>query len=512
MGAGEVGPQPTGGQAFPGWVLGAQQHLWTASDRRELLPTAECSASSCSAVSLLGPGGRRRRAGGLIFKRIGDAAAGSSAAACYLFDRMPPSSHAARTEGVAADRLSALSERATQRVLSFLPSRQAVRTCVLIRKWRQQWRSVPALRITDADSYQSPNHLNKFVNSLLLFRERVPLREVEISFYRGGQRAEAFRYVELWLRVALALPQELRVLRVCNRNGDPFWSMPSYLVTSKDFKRLAQLEFVGVKSDSLDFLSCCPVLEVLNMKSCGLNINRIVSASLNHLSITDCRLNGRARVRISAPSLISLQLSGCFGWTPFLESMPSLDSAFVRLDKCQDYCFYAYESGHCEDDYCEGCVLRNKGSNSCLLLQGLSCCTKLELTAERGVYTFTDDLTQCPMFLKLRALLLNDWCITANLETLIWFLQHTPNLEKLTLQFDKVSEAEMPERPSYGLTKQPIVLKNLSVEVKCCKDNKQIRKTSQILATFGVAPEQIKIKLIKAPWSSRRFSFEQKEI
>jgi len=51
-------------------------------------------------------------------------------------------------------------------------------------------------------------------------------------------------------------------------------------------------------------------------------------------------------------------------------------------------------------------------------------------------FIFRKDLTRCPVFSKLKTLLLNEWCITSNLGALICFLQHSPVLEKLIIQFE----------------------------------------------------------------------------
>lgn len=53
-------------------------------------------------------------------------------------------------------------------------------------------------------------------------------------------------------------------------------------------------------------------------------------------------------------------------------------------------------------------------------------------------FIFRRDLTCCPVFSKLKTLLLNDWCLTANLAALVCFLQHSPTLQKLILQLPEV--------------------------------------------------------------------------
>uniref|UniRef100_A0ACD5YCI0 Uncharacterized protein n=1 Tax=Avena sativa TaxID=4498 RepID=A0ACD5YCI0_AVESA len=71
------------------------------------------------------------------------------------------------------DRLSALPEDVLLLLLSFLPSLDAVQTCVLATRWRNLWKSVPSLRIS---SVYSPD----FVNSLFRYRDRTPLQECVI--------------------------------------------------------------------------------------------------------------------------------------------------------------------------------------------------------------------------------------------------------------------------------------------------------------------------------------------
>jgi hypothetical protein len=69
-----------------------------------------------------------------------------------------------------------LPDEVLQHVVSFLPAREAVQTCMLARRWRHLWRSMPALRITSGPRWeyiteQEFKDLNIFVCNLFLHRD-----------------------------------------------------------------------------------------------------------------------------------------------------------------------------------------------------------------------------------------------------------------------------------------------------------------------------------------------------
>jgi hypothetical protein len=49
-------------------------------------------------------------------------------------------------------------------------------------------------------------------------------------------------------------------------------------------------------------------------------------------------------------------------------------------------------------------------------------------------YIYKRDLEHCPIFGRLKTLFLDMWCRAIDLHALVRILQHTPILEKLTLQ------------------------------------------------------------------------------
>jgi hypothetical protein len=54
-------------------------------------------------------------------------------------------------------------------------------------------------------------------------------------------------------------------------------------------------------------------------------------------------------------------------------------------------------------------------------------------------FIFKKDLRWCPIFSKLKTLLLDDyWCVPDDFRALVCVLEHSPVLEELTLLFSKV--------------------------------------------------------------------------
>ncbi|KAL6650727.1 hypothetical protein ACP70R_009652 [Stipagrostis hirtigluma subsp. patula] len=463
------------------------------------------------------PAEARRRRGELHCattpRQAGDADAGN------LLDGMPPGSEAASSKKAdaagGADPFGVLPDEVLQHLLSFLPSTDAVRTSVLASRWRHQWKSVPALRITDARRYTSASHLNRFVNRLLRLRKPLPLHEVEIGTYSGNDSAGAFRYIEQWVKHGLSHGAE--VLRVRNNKGVR-WQLPDGVITSEHL-RVLELSNVNLDVLCLDF-SSCPALKVLRLRDCNIEVGKVMSLSVQHLSITNCHFNWNDRTQITFPSLTWLELSDCYGCTPLLHHMPLLISAFVRLQTCDDCCDNKYEIGDCGN--CYECRHKNIG-DSVVLLEGLSGSMNLELTSHTTEYIFRRDLMRCPVFSKLRTLLINEWCLTANLGALTCFLQHCPILEKLILQFPESHEDLVETGASYDTTKEHFTLEQLTVQVKCHKVDEKIGRILTLLASFGVPSDQIEILpppvLIELEdghhiWPTGRhpcFTFEQKK-
>ncbi|CAL4931338.1 unnamed protein product [Urochloa decumbens] len=411
----------------------------------------------------------------------------------------------------ADDPFAALPDAILQHILSFLPAQPAVRTCVLARRWRRLWEGAPGLRITAANAPEPPcapddlvssGELREFVDHLLLLRGGAPLDSCEFMF---DVRADAdVPHVNLWIRHVIRCQLrrlELSITRENDVRGLRFHVDNLPLVS----RHLRRLELYDTESNDsfLDF-SGCPGLEELEINNGGfIRAKRISSKSVKWLSVIDCSFNDRFRTRIDVPSLISLQLDDPWDRTPVLGSMPLLVAASVRLDTgcvmSLDWCDTS-ETGDCDDENCPGCyglegdyrTANGTNKNRSVLLNGLSEASSLVLTDDSKAqkFIFKRDVKWCPIFRKLKTLVLNDyWCVPPDFRELACLLEHSPVLEKLTIQmFSKGPEHEVQINGSYSpMEGSAAISENLKiVEVKCEVVDKGVLKVLDFLQTLNI--------------------------
>ncbi|KAM0919365.1 hypothetical protein ACQ4PT_008276 [Festuca glaucescens] len=283
------------------------------------------------------------------------------------------------------DRFVALEDDLLQHVLSFLPSRDAVRSAVLSRRWRHLWRSTPAVRVAGND-----DRFRLFVNTLLLHRDGAPpLRsfEIEADLSTGEQVDSGDKdygddspyvvdpHVDQWIGHAVSTCRT-RSLTARFPEEDAMWTPRQRWPFASPHLTTMRLDGVKLKAGLLDF-SCCPALLHLSLTKCRLSAGAFVSPSLERLTIVACDIrdaDGRTRMGISTPSLRCLQLcddvAQGFPKAPCLESMPLLRNASIKLT--------GYLAQNPVPIY-DGSDHSRAGRS--LLLHGLSEATSLELMA-----------------------------------------------------------------------------------------------------------------------------------
>jgi hypothetical protein len=260
-----------------------------------------------------------------------------------------------------------------ENILSFLSSREAVKTCVLSKNWRNQWKCVPSLQICD-----TVDNCNKFLCNFLLARDHNPINVCDLQYI--DEEAEQMHVMDTWIFYVMTICH-VQELKVSLRSDFDYMELRNGALTSKHLRRL-DLHKIHLESRNADF-SCLPSLEDVDLTNCKIYAKTITSESLKRLTAIDCEFNARdTRTRISTPNLIFLKLDEVWFRTPLLEGMPFLEDAYLRFSEaCWDYCQYD-KSWVCGNEDCYGCSCINDKKEVSLVLEGLSNATHLELINE----------------------------------------------------------------------------------------------------------------------------------
>nr|ACS49610.1 F-box family-4 [Oryza minuta] len=428
--------------------------------------------------------------------------------------------------------INALSDELLQHILSLLSADEAVKTCVLSWRWRHLWKSTDVLRLAaDKGRWKSSKRLKKFVNHLVLFRGSSPLREFDLEFSSCREKDEKgddsgedesdddrgedesdddsdgdeldehsddgesdedsnpFQCVMMWVMYALIC--QVQVLKIHNFNERYIEIDGGMPLVSQHLTKI-ELSGIVLKECFLNFSSCPALKELYFTKNCCFDsVKKIFSQSMQCLRIFYCQFSEYDRTLIYAPSLITLLLEGFWGRTPFLERMPSLVEASVRPHQdCDDWCSNTY-TGNCEDEDCDGChgMIDKIGNGyKCVLLGGLSEAKSLKLIAVPEIIIFGSDLRCCPMFSKLKSLLLNEWCLPSNFWALACILEHSPVLRKLTLQISKEAKFMMEtEENDNPLWKPAAISEHLKVvKIHCKEVDEVVYKIGKWLSTLDI--------------------------
>ncbi|TVU26427.1 hypothetical protein EJB05_28974, partial [Eragrostis curvula] len=404
----------------------------------------------------------------------------------------------------AGGRIDALPDGVLEHILGFLRADEAVRTCVLARRWRHLWKSATSLRIRHVAAGEHVRDLREFVYHLLLLRRGAPLQICD--FYFHGFDDDDVPRVNLWFRYAVICNVRLLRLHVLPSDGRGLLELDDLPLVSQQL-RILDLQFVRVRSSFLNF-SSCPALKHLYCEFSEFSLSSetttrttISSDSLEHLSIVDSAFSDsdgsveRSRIRICTPNLLSLRLRRLQGKTPMLVGdMPSLVQASVDIDdNCDDSCRKLLDPNlDCDCESC-GCGWSNnsgQGELGCVLLMGLSAAECLELTSVRSMFIFKRDLRWCTMFSELRTLTLNEyWCISIDIGALACILERSPVLEKLTLQlFSEGYEHKIEMKGTFSLMERSSAISEHleEVKIKCDVVDERILGILKFLCTFNI--------------------------
>nr|CAE04219.2 OSJNBa0064D20.3 [Oryza sativa Japonica Group] len=224
---------------------------------------------------------------------------------------MEPVAKRARTGGgggsAAVDRLSSLPDALLHAVMSSLPARQMVQTCVLSKRWVHLWRSVPSLNLDSREFllpiYDRWQKMEDFTTNLLMFHHAPTLDAFSIrADVAVGKHG---RHVDRWIRCGIKYCP--RVLDIAVATVDSRYRLPDLASGSCRLGRL-HLSYVALHSGfARQVRDSCPVLRCLELHRCLTKFSHIESSTLNRLVIEDS-MGGSDSLAISAPRLASLRL------------------------------------------------------------------------------------------------------------------------------------------------------------------------------------------------------------
>ncbi|KAJ4809177.1 F-box family protein [Rhynchospora pubera] len=327
------------------------------------------------------------------------------------------------------DHISNLPNPILHHILSFLSTKEAVRTCVLSKRWVNLWVFLPSLVL---DSKGNEHNFEKFVDCVFCCRESLHLDSFKIS-YNGDPKIlkkwllHALKFQPKSLSVVstilpLALPgavfrceslEEL-VLDEPYPGIDPMPALRPRLISLSLLRRLDIHAVARLDDDFIGKLMFgCPMLEELSLERCKLEFFMISSDVLKHLCIGGCD-HHQEKICIRTPNLLSLELHGALlGGYTFI-NMTSLVKAVIEFGGFLD-----------EHDYLWGDPFDNAD-----VLQALSNVTHLELHGEEVKAFLQKEILNFLNFENLRSL----YCWTDDtIYPIAGFLLNTYDLEKLTL-------------------------------------------------------------------------------
>ncbi|PAN43294.1 hypothetical protein PAHAL_8G227100 [Panicum hallii] len=462
--------------------------------------------------------------------------------------------------GGGPDRLSALPDCLLHVIMSSLKARQAVQTCVLSRRWRDLWRSVPCLDV-DIDEFRANTAAPDFDHDAGSGGNSIPdssddssssdysssswesddssdsglgfdsssssdddddgnIKEwvefedftanlmsrcniAELDSFRlhiGSRWAPPFCCLQAqgWLR---------RAMKYCN--PDPASPRKGLSPSPWRLKRLHLCHMFLGDGFAKHVSSVCRNLEDLELHDCKCQIQSVTSDSLKTLVLKNCSWHNLSEIAL--PTLKTLVIDGGENishcvlviLTPAVASlhlavrvdhfyggistnqMPSLVKASIHLQ------------GH------RYSLPNNKlGGDQFKLLCSISNATSLELSGVGKRVLGKKPTFQ--EFMNLRNLLLDECDLRNDFRTLGFFLQSSPNLEKLTLRHckfpnypkKKKGEPKLNKTSSSEFRGLDFMCENLKVEIIC--SNSDARELVKVLlhASGNLSMKNIKFTIV----------------
>ncbi|KAJ4771027.1 F-box/RNI-like superfamily protein [Rhynchospora pubera] len=348
------------------------------------------------------------------------------------------------------DMISDLPDALVTHILSFLSPKEAVKTCMLSRRWRSTWASMPVLKF-DYEKFQlvpknrtEENWVKfiKFVGHVLQNRERslsldtfefkcspswyptvpFPIQYILLAlrfnprvFSIYASRGDILDCAELLFQCASL--QSISLNNTLYRyRTDKFFELK---VVNLPYLKKLELSYLKVEDNLCRMLfQGCRVLEELKLLFCRLHVSLLSSEVLNSLVLTHCYFE--KKLVISTRNLMHLDVfhTRCDGANFLLENMASLVDAHIR-------CFDVDMHDNLESSNC-GLVFHNSYS-------------KFSMTSDHTLESaqataMGQEASNCSDFKVVKSLHLGCSDLRNLFSSIAFFLQKSPNLKKLSVE------------------------------------------------------------------------------
>ncbi|XP_010476641.1 PREDICTED: putative FBD-associated F-box protein At5g56430 [Camelina sativa] len=212
------------------------------------------------------------------------------------------------------------------KILSSIPTKVAVSTCLLAKRWGSVWKLIPTLDYDDSLSAAPSGFIRKFLQL-----NNSPFLE---SFHLNLSRDYAPEDYETWVNVAIA--RNVRVKKVAIDN------VPS----TTCFRSLKSLSLLDVWFSSDEtvtrLLSCCPILETLivhrwardKVKTFAICVPSLKSLTIRHIVGGYYEPRNDNGFVINAPSLKYLNIVDHLSRFYSLLNMPEQLKADIHIRHC----------------------------------------------------------------------------------------------------------------------------------------------------------------------------------
>lgn len=259
------------------------------------------------------------------------------------------------------DKISNLPDPPTHHILSFLPAKCALSTCILSKRWKYLSDSIPTLdfrhwRVCNRIEEEKLQETKRFVNLLdrvLCLHEKPKIQKFCLSWDEHFDESR----VNNW--IAIVVKRKVEELFLSKGSTTPFifplslFTCDSLIVLDLAMTRLNvpnKVHFPRLKLLRLrriDFVngfllkqlvSNCPILEELSLICCGglrSEVLCIANLALKNLYISYCNFEESTTVKICTPNLSSISYGKQVPADFVIDSFPSLVEADIDILYCK---------------------------------------------------------------------------------------------------------------------------------------------------------------------------------